>query len=248
MPYPVLPGAPVEFGDLPLEPVPANLDPPGDIVLQVFGDYLKAVMLSRLSASWLPVSGAANGSVPIVRTVGFNNPEDNTFNARDLPALFVFRNKVDDEKPERIADDIWEDTRRIIVLWVPNAVPQELRADRTPYLNAIRAAIKDAVFQERNSAWKKTGEADPYALIKGTCITTAAGLWGPPIVEGVEEYTLKFSVDGKNDANYVSLRATIRVAEGSMRDATGYPLAQNDGTIKDKTNTETVGDFSGYVP
>lgn len=235
MTYPDLPGAPVEFGGLLIDPVPTNVWPPGDLVLSVFGYYLKAVMLFRLSDAWQTVAG---GNAPVVSRVMFNNPEDGTFNHRDLPGLYVYRDKGDNEKPERCADDLWEDTRRIFVHWIPNPVSQELRARRSPFLDAIRKVIKDAIFQERHAAWMVEGESDPYSLIKGSCITTVAGLWSPPIVEGVDETLLTFEIEGeKEKPEYTGLKARIRTVEGSMRDATGFPLAQNDGKIYSRDGT-----------
>ena len=245
MPYPVLPGSPLQFGGLPLDPVPI-LNPPGDVVIGVFGAYLYAVMLSRLSESWAPYSGGA----PIVKKVGFNNPEDNTINSRDLPGLFIYRKKSDDFKPERISDDLWQDTRRIFVHWVPNQVKQELEAKRSPYLDAIRKTIKDAIFQERHVAWKKPGETDPYAKLKGTCITTTAGLWQRPVVEGIDEFEMTFRIEGEaEDTHFVGLRGTILTVEGSVQDQTAFVTPpKNDGKVMSRDGTRVEGVFSEVEP
>jgi len=249
MTYPDLPGVPVEFGALALDPVPILPDPAGDIVLRVFGDFLYAVMLYRLSAAWLPVSGASTGTVPVVKTVQFNNPNDNTLNDTDLPCLYLYRDKSDHGKAERVADDLWEDTRWVVAHWIPDTVDQELQALRSPFFDAVRKTIKNAILQERHVAWKQSGETDQYSLLKGTCITRVAGLWEPPLVESIEENILSYPVEGEAEApKYPGLVAKIRVAEGSIRDMTGYPLAQNDGVIRSGDNSEIVSVFSQYVP
>jgi hypothetical protein len=246
-----VPGAATAFGALPLDPVTVGLDPDGDIVIRVFGDYLKAVMLSRLNAAWIPVSGAANGSIPIVKQLGFNNPEDNTFSHRDLPGLYVYRDKRDIERPEKLADDLWQDTRRLIVHWIPNPVSQELEAKRAPFLEAIRKVIKSAIFQERHPAWKKTSETNQYALLKGTCITSTCGLLSRPIVEGVEEATFTVSIEGEDEpaGPYVGLKATIRTVEASAQDSTGFYPTIGEGFVDNKADVlnptvRVVGQFS----
>jgi hypothetical protein len=216
--------------------------------LRVFGDYLSAVMKYRLAAAWLPVSGASSGTVPIIRTVQFNNPNDNTLNDTDLPCLYLYRDKSDRGKAERVADDLWEDTRWVVAHWIPDTCDQELQALRSPFFEAIRKAIKDAILQERHPIWKKAGETDPYSLLKGSCITTVAGLWETPLVENIEEFILTYPVEGEAEPpKYPGLVAKIKTTEGSFRDATGYPLTQNDGTVQN-TSGQVLYTFSSTPP
>lgn len=239
MAYPDLPGVPHEFGALELDPVPV-LEPAGDIVINVIGQYLQAVLNAKLSEAWAPLSGGS----PIVRTLQFNNPEDNTFSYKDLPALYVFRDKSDNEKPERVADDLWQDTMRVIVYWIADPVRQQFRAERAPFANAVRVVIKDAIFQERDPSWKKDGETDAYAMLRGSSIFSAAGLWEPPTVEGVSVQDIQIDVEGATDNPKVPIvKATIRTCEGSLRNATGYPLTAGSGTVQRKDGT-VVGTFA----
>jgi hypothetical protein len=168
------------FGKLTLDPVPVNTDrtiPTGDPALVVIGEFVKAVMMSRLNAAWSSLGGASIGSgSDIVKTISYNNPEDNTYNLKDLPGLYVFQPTDKQDQFERYADCQFWNIRYVTVLWIPQPRDQIQRADRAPFFNAIFKAVKGALVLDRFPGYVIVGDTDTFAANWGSSLMLNAGL------------------------------------------------------------------------
>lgn len=229
------------FGSLVLDPVPvlANKDTPGDPLLEPFGDFCKAVLLGRCSDAWADI-GTGNA---VVESVSYNNPEDNTFNEVACPALFVFRNYDKAPQIERYADCLFWRISTLVVEWVPPPSPQDMRATRAPFYNAIMSALTAAVVMDRYAGWAWPGDTDTFAAKWGSSLKTICGLSREiAATDDVKPsvFNLKIQMADGMPRNYEALRFEFTITEdydisGQMR---GYVTPPKlDATITEQSRT-----------
>lgn len=193
---------------------PAQTQPAGealsDATLQKFLDYLTAYLRENLEANWQQVAP----SIPIIRTTGLCNPEIAGLNNGDLPGLYVWRSRM---QQERMADDWYVDHSEISVMWLPDPVTQVQVAKRIPFLNGVAKAIYMAIVLGRSPVWVDAGDPDPDASTLGSVLASRANLIMQPVLTHCEAAVASVRND-KETARYPCVRARIDAHELSIWD------------------------------
>ena len=174
------PNDPTEFPDafgltpIPLAP-PEGDEPVSDPALMVLLSYLKAFLTTDQNASlaW-QVKGVSPSNPPVLGIFPWD-PEENLFNANNLPALFLWR---EDGTDEWMADDYFVTSDTLKMLWVfPGPGTPENQAIRVPFANGIGKAIKVAIERGRTPSWKQPDDDDPVAETEGSFLGKYLGGW-----------------------------------------------------------------------
>ncbi len=136
----------------------AATTPAGDPALQKIGDYLQAVCNVKLLTAWSAIRprSLAADQLPI-RTVVVTNPEEEGFNDKDLPALYLWR---EDGDFQQRGSDIRNDESHIKILWVLPSDKQAHQQLRKPAFNAISKTIDDALERGRDPNWADAGDSE----------------------------------------------------------------------------------------
>jgi len=250
------------FGKLVLDPVPKyqdGINPDeqaiGDPSLVVIGEFIRAVMVARLSDAWSDINKPSiGGGTPVVKTISYNNPEDNTFNSKDLPGLYVFMPRDKPDKHERYADCQFWRIRYVTVLWIPPQRDQVQRADRSPFFNAVSSAVRGALCLDRFPGYVIEGDTDPYAATWGSSLMINAGLSKEVAADDDIEFNVVDvkidmpKVPGSKDGTWEGARFNLRIYEDldvSMTRRNAYAPPKLDATITENPD-RTVEQF-GYV-
>jgi hypothetical protein len=200
-----------EFGTLEF---PAQAQPAGeaasDPTLQKFGDYLAAVIRSKLGTAWAGIAPNAR----IIKTIGLYDPKVAALLTTDLPGLFVWRSRM---QAERMADDWYVDHSELSVLWVPDPIPQGQFTRRVPFLNGVAKTIYYAIVTGRDPAWVDPEDTDPTAATAGSVLATCANLIMQPVLMHCEPVITQISQD-RETARYPSVLAKVDCHELSLWD------------------------------
>jgi predicted component of type VI protein secretion system len=187
--------------------------------LQKVADYLKAFLADKLEANWQQVAPGT----PFIKTLGLFNPEIAGLLSSDLPALFVYRSDMEEE---RMADDWYVDHSEITVLWLPNQVTQAQLTKRMPMLNGVAKAITMAVIAGRDPSWFDPGDPDTTARTLGSVLASRANLIREARLKSCKAALATIRSD-KETAHYPCVRALIETHELTSWDLTlrGSPAA-----------------------
>lgn len=163
---------------------------PGDPALVTLGSYLATVLQANLGTAWnvlnagMPdLAGTVDGTRAgknIVRRVYYQNPVAKgagaTFEAPDLPGLFVYRPDTP-QKAVRIAADAHRRNSTIGALWIATPAPNVdiQRLERDTFNNSVSAALFDALTYKRHPSWVvPADEADVDGLRLAAATSTLA--------------------------------------------------------------------------
>ena len=231
-------------------PASASDNPVGDPLRQVLGDFLAAHLNATLQTAW---NKLANGT-KVVERVEVNAPSDNTFVASKLPCLAIYCDT--ERKPaefERETDDILLRRRQIVALWVPPPVPQEHRAKREPFNDAVSAAIMNALRRGRTRTYIYPGDTEALASTRGSWIQGILQLRQPLHYKfTIGEVPLEMSIRGDSTmtpAKYPAVKATIHIVEQMTEglDADiGPNLAEGTYTVNEGTALSSDTQFQNY--
>lgn len=142
--------------------------------LAVILDYLQTWMNAYEGDAWRALAPAAVGgtSVP-VKTVHTHDPEERSFNERDLPALYVSRQRG---RPQELAPDLEMSEDELHLHWVYPPVPQGRQKARDPFATRIARAVRVALRKCAFSLWvheRDEADADAFRLSTATVTTEA---------------------------------------------------------------------------
>jgi hypothetical protein len=124
-------------------------DPALDVVLA----FMQAVLNSDLGDAWAAV---CPGDPLPVAYVFNHNPDLESFNANETPALYMWRS--DDGGAGRYSQDLIADESGFQCLWVPPPAEQEDRRKREAIRNGIKKSLRAAFAQGRHPAWVVAGD------------------------------------------------------------------------------------------
>jgi len=211
-----------KFGALALDPVPtttrsANVGtligslqgPPGDPLLYYVGEYLKTVINAQCGAAYLALDPLKK--VPVLE-LDYVDPEDHSFNARDLPALYLYR---DTFPAERVADDRYIQKSRIAAHWVPFPINLQRRQERAPFVNALAAVINRAIIRGRHPSWVVPGDTDPDAAYFGSSLIGWTGAHKP--FAFIESKRTTIEIKG-HEGEYTGLKVVLQAEELLVED------------------------------
>jgi len=226
--------------ELPVVAGYGGTEAPGDRALTAIGKYLQAGLVHYLDAAWKAATlGTGMGATKlakgqsIVKSVSYNDPEDNTFNVEQLPALFVFRDWDAGVTHEWVADDFICQKSTIRVLWCPSPSPQTFRSGHESFCDAINKVVGLLMAQGRDPSWVATGETDADYLIYGTPLMAAAGAHRQPYLMAAKRIPIKIAmVDGSEGRTYPAMLFTIHLTEVNDWDLTvGGSISQGTSEV-----------------
>jgi hypothetical protein len=123
----------------------ACTDPALDLLLA----FMKAALNADLGTAWESVCPA--DPLPVTYTFA-HNPDLESFNGNETPALYVWRND-DNAAAAKFSQDYTADEAGFCGLWVPPPAPQESRRAREGIRNGIKKSLKQAFAIGRHTAW-----------------------------------------------------------------------------------------------
>jgi hypothetical protein len=214
-----------KFGSLPLDPVPSPVrgetkgdvigsfqQPAGDNLIFYLGEYLKTVINAKCGPAWAQIEKfdsktmSASGRLP-VNELDYVDPEDRAFNARDLPALYLYR---DSFPATKVGDDMYAQTSRVAAYWVPSPAVLQRRQERATFVNAIAAVINRAIIRGRDPSWIVPGDTDPDAADFGSSLLIWTGCYAP--IALVESKRSVVQIEG-HEGTYTGLKVLLQTKE-----------------------------------
>ena len=222
------------FGDLqfPVQ-VPGATDSVHDPALDKIGAYLAACLNANLNASW----GAVNPGQPFVKVVQTNSPSDSTFNEKDLPALFLWRNAMNNEQT---TDDWTEVISDVTLLWVPQNAVQAKRSLRSPGVNGFTKVVTRALELGRTPAWIDAGDTDPTAATLGSVLLERARLFRWPYLTNSKYDTVTIQ-KGNVQGSYSAFTANLRISEITNWDESFDSITGSNRDVSKLDETITQG-------
>jgi hypothetical protein len=183
----------------------------GDVLLSSLASFLKACLNYYANDAWQDIAPARGDCVRSTQT---NDPADSTFNAADLPALYVWRD-ARGTTFEQLADDIEVCNSQIRIVWVPPPGVQMNRSEWAPFLHQVAKVIDYALWNERDPAWVHEGDTDPDAVTRGSHWMRIAGLfYSPNPVMRVEIVPIQIAMaDGSQGRSYQGVHCIIETTE-----------------------------------
>ncbi len=156
-----------EYGGLEI-PVAISATSPeatGDPALEVMSNYIAAFLNKYASTAWQSICprlvSEGESPIPVVKTVFVHNPEEYVFNEKNLPALYIWRQKgnVTTYMAEeyRVFHDVWT------ALWIFLPAVQQTQRARDNFTNAIAKVVDRAIEQVRDPVYVAPGDTDSEA-------------------------------------------------------------------------------------
>lgn len=221
---------PDAFGAEPIATLfPPEGEPVSDPALFRIASFLQAVLNAYKLGEWQAVHP---GKLP-VQQVFTHNPEDIVFNARDLPALFIYRQSG--EKFEWLAEDYDLSHEMLRLLWVFPPAPQDKQRLRSTFVNAAVKVLMHFIELGRDPSYVMPGDTDPTAQAKGSVIYKVASIWE---IEW-RSYKVAPSLPIKVDSitrKYFCLDCQIALAERRTFDIVAdFPASTRDNTASPST-------------
>ena len=177
-----------------------------DRAIGTIAAYLAAVIRADLQAAWSRVAPGQS----VVEQSFTSDPEDSTFNERDLPALFVWRRS---DKTESWTDDWVRVETDVGILWVWRPQDQVKRSLRAPIYNGIRRAVDRALYLGRHPAWVDPDDEDPTAQELGSVLMTRAGLVEWPEVSTSKVAPITIQMLGHESRKYPAILCSLSISE-----------------------------------
>lgn len=184
----------------------------GDPALTYIGDYLVHWLVNdgNVGAQW-QIAGVAPNQPPVVTmTVGAPDDEGYSFDVKQLPALFIFR---EGGREDWWGDDWGVDITTVKILWVlPIGMPLAQRS-RLPFLNAMAKAVHDGVEIGRTPSWVQPNDPDSQALTQGSLFYTYAGFVMFNMKEWKRAKVRTRAASGKGTQEFPALEMTFEMVE-----------------------------------
>jgi hypothetical protein len=210
------------FGALALDTVPvpvresaigypgAFIQPAGDPLLYYVSSFLQTIINSRCGAAYAaldprPSTPALNGLAVI--EVDYVDPADHSFNARDLPAIYMYR---DTFPASRIADDMYVQKSHLACHWVPRPDNLQRRQEIAPFVNAIAMVINRAIIRGRDPSWIVPGDTDTQAAYFGSSLVGWTGADRPFAL--IESKRTTITIAG-HEGEYTGLKVVLQAEE-----------------------------------
>lgn len=221
------------FGALsfPVQPVPVG-GSVSDPALDKIGAYLAACLNQELNKSW----GQVNPGRKFVESIQTNQPDD-TFNEKNLPALFLWRFQTTNDQ---VSDDWTEVLTDVQLTWVPQNAVQAKRAMRSPGMNGFQKVVTRALALGRSPAWVDLGDPDPTAPMLGSVLIERCRLFRWPYITTVKTDPIQI-IKGSEVASYTAFTAMLRISEITQWDESFDSILGTDRAPSALDNTVSQG-------
>ena len=185
-------------------PIPGPNDSVHDSALDCLGSYLTACLNDQLGPSW----SAVNPGKKFVESFQTSEPGD-SFNERDLPAMFLYRTASFDEP---VTDDWIEQTTDVTVTWVPQSAVQFKKNLRATSINGFSKVVTRALHLGRSPAWIHPADKSTSSKTRGSPLMERAGFFRVPLVTSakIDYVTVEKGLDV---ATYPAFSLIIRIFE-----------------------------------
>lgn len=195
------------FGALQL---PAQLavhgEPAGDPGLGRLGQYFKSTLNFFGQAAWTQVAGP---NLKVVSEVFFHDPNEMTFNNRDMPGLFISR--FSEPAYQRLSEDIDLSYTKLKAIWVRGYMRPEFARQRDPFYNTISKVMQHAIELGRHPSYVMADDPDPTAATQGSVIMRVAGCF-ELIWKGFKRTPVTIQID-REKATYAAFDGEIELIE-----------------------------------
>lgn len=141
----------------------------GDPALGYLGEFLRVSLNQRCNGMWNS-PGVCPGRDTVANV--FQHDPKKLFDELRLPALYLWRGK---STHERIADELFKRSSDIYLAWIFEGAAEAHLVKRSPFLNAVAAAMQLALIVDRHPLWLVDGDTDPKAATHGSSITGYCG-------------------------------------------------------------------------
>lgn len=203
-------------------PEPEGTDAVSDPLIDVTLSFFKAVLNANAGAAWRVVAPGE----PVVRCTFAHDPEELDFNAKQLPALFLWRDEGKDFNNLQTSDGNFH-TSILKGLWVFAPRPQTIQKSRRPILNAIQTILHRAIEQNRDPAWVVQGDTDPRAATIGSNFYAFAKYFSFRL-EHVKKAHIQVDYDDGGKAKmWPAVELSIKVIEELGQDLSGLPVTED---------------------
>lgn len=173
------------FGAVPIPlGAPIGEQPIDDPALYHFLKFVQAFVNANSLLAWgqlYPEAVAENmpaNNGDMIFRVHTHDPQEGEFNDTDLPALFAWRTKVDDEHP---ADDWRTEDVQVTIRWLlPALMGQDKLTTMHPLISALAKMVRVALARGQDPSWVVPGDPDPKAARQGSVLVrwmSASGRW-----------------------------------------------------------------------
>lgn len=189
--------------------VPSAGHQPGDAALGPLSSFCAAILNAYGTTAWQSVAPG----MPCVRQTFTHDPTDYVFNERDLPALYVTRNRG---KAEWLADD-WAASRDTITAWwVFPPAQQATQRVRDNITNGVVRLLQAAIARGADPAWQWSGDTRPTSTTLAAAPTAVRASYATPTSS--TSYS-GASLDGAIGAGAVSPPRPVTLTLGGDADA-----------------------------
>jgi hypothetical protein len=153
-----------------LAPQGSGVLPPGDPALGMILSFLYA---------WLVIDGNANVpwtaayNLPLIKSpfsLFTHNPEEGAFSVDYLPALYLWRDDERAGKFEHAADDWYDDTSTLKLLWALPLGDQFRFKDRSLYANQFAKSVYLGIERGMTPSWVQPGDPNPQSRFYGSVL------------------------------------------------------------------------------
>ncbi len=190
---------------------PAAGMPLTDSALGYFAAYLTAVLPELVGAAWEEV----NPGEPLIKTCNTWDPEEGPFNDDELPALYLWKPKVQfgiNEDWVKEADGARVNEASVVAMWVLPPAEESQFGLMHPFIQGFADALDYAIRLGRHSAWKIAADSDPLAATMGSSFTTWCN-WTKCELTDVKRATIERGYTDSNELDtFLAYRAEIRTA------------------------------------
>lgn len=211
----------------------------GDPFLSYLASYLKCVVNARCGAAWLAVH-PANGN-PISNVFELD-PEVDSFNAKHLPALFLWRSGG--RAYEQIASDFRVSRETIGMRWIMPGASFDIIARRVQFANMLVKCIDDAINVGRDKSWRVTGDTETQAAYAGSLLWTYAKCWQFNLQTWERRPLVIKSINGDTSSHYHTWTGSLEIRERDTSDLARYQVLDQVDVVQ---RTETGGFVTGKV-
>jgi hypothetical protein len=230
------------FGALEL-PAATGSDALTDPALALITSFVRAAIESDLTAAWVEVDPTSASACCYAYP---HNPTEQSFNDRNLPALYMWRDGV--PRTSEYGSDFMMSSTKLVGVWVMPPAHDEDARSREPIFNGVHASVARAVYRGRHKAWVLDGDTyyDPQTY--GSVLARHAGFASLSLAKA-ERTKLRIEMrDGSGVDEYDAIQLTFDLQERYEADPGEHGFEQTELQGDVRAGTSFVVDSYRFKP